>query len=191
MGLQVGPAAIGVGMLRFSDERLDALYGAPPAPAVTLQSRAWRGLSPTLAIQAAWRSTAAPAAGFVRESDVAMTFVPLSLEIAYEQRLGPNWKLRGGPRVSWAWIRESWRAAVPEAGVAASGHGTTLWLGLGLGLECWLRVGRAGWLGLAGDWNWAPADRETARGNQAQEEELTGGWSGVRLLYAPPWPFRL
>jgi len=186
--MRAGPAAVGVGLLRFADDRLDSLYGTRVSPCLAIQTSPWHGFSPTLAFQAAWKRNLSQQRGFVTDSQLTMTFIPLSLELPYEHALGDGWKLRTGPRLSWAWIREEWQAAVPEAGVAASGHGTGIWLGLGLGAELWTRIGGAGQIGIAGDWNWTPADRKTVRGNHDQEEKLTGGWSGVRLLWIPPWP---
>jgi len=186
---QPGPLAVGVGLLGFTDERLDAIYGTRITPCFTLQTRPWHGFSPTLAFQVAWRRSLSQPRAFVSDGELGMTFVPVSLEMPYAHALGPGWKVCAGPRLSWAWMREEWRAAVPEAGIAASGHGTGLWLGLGVVLQLWTRLGGAGWLGVAGDWSWAAADRETVRGNPAQEEELTGGWGGGRLLWSPPWPF--
>ncbi|MFH1143735.1 MAG: hypothetical protein V1774_04240 [Candidatus Eisenbacteria bacterium] len=182
--LKVGPPSIGTGILRFHDADLRSLYDRLPQLVFILRGHGLSQISPTLAVACSWASHRDPD-GFLAASETQVLFLPVMLQIPWEQHLNGTWMIRVGPQFTWAGLREEWNATVSEAQIDATGHSTASWLAAGVMGELWARLGGAGSVGLAADWNWTSADRATARGNRERETPMEGGWSGLRLCWTP------
>ena len=189
-GLRGGAFVLGGGCIRFHDGDLDALYGTRPAPLLGFSCAGPLGLTPAVTLQLAWSEHTEELRAFIEEGGTRMLFLPVSLQVPLDLRMGSALRLRIGPQISWAYLREEWNASVPDAGIEASDHEAGSWLAAGLLGELWMDVGPPGSVGLSIDWNWSAADRGTARGNQAREAHMEGGWSGLRLAWMAPWPRR-
>lgn len=180
----------GLGQISFRDGHLADLYGSPLAPVLGVRAGTFYGFSPTIAFCLGKAGHVPPSRGFVEQAKTSMMFLPAALQLPYEYRLSSRWGIRAGVQIAYAWFREEWEATAPSAGFETRHHGTGGWFGAGVLGEVWIDLGRVGAVEVGLESLWAGADRKNIGGNPNTEEEMTGGWSLIRMSWSPPWPTR-
>jgi hypothetical protein len=182
-----GRLAAGVERLTFRDQTLSQVYGSRFGVTVAgdLLSRSWWDL--TLRASYVAGANDPPHLAFIGSARTEMQVAPVRLQARLRHRLGPALEAWAGPETAWVWFRETWEAEVPGAGVSARRTDSGSWFGLGGIAGLRVRAGRVGHLRASVEWVWCAAEREATPGNSHQSGSMDGGWSGISLLWEPPW----
>jgi hypothetical protein len=179
--------ATGAEWLAFRDEQLADAYGSPLGltAATDVLARTWWDL--TLRASYVWGENDPAHLAFVATTHTGMQMVPVRLQGRLRHPLGSSVQVWGGPELAWSWFRETWEADVPAAGVSARQSDSSSWFGIGAMAGLRVRAGNMGFVRASFEYVWCGTERDATPGNSNQAGSMEGGWSGVSLLWEPPW----